>query len=135
MLTLNDAIVQFYMAHNEIFEGNLAPMEEIWSHADDVTYMSPIGGILVGYEATINSWREQAELKLHGHVEPEDMQIVEGPLISVCQNYIMGTNFVVDGEEVHPNIRATTVYRKEGDSWKVISHHTDLMPWLQEEIG
>ena len=44
MSTLKNAIEQFYSAHNEIFEGDLAPMEEIWSHEDDVTYMSPIGG-------------------------------------------------------------------------------------------
>ena len=134
MSTLNEAISQFYLAHNEIFNGNLAPMEEIWSQADDVTYMSPIGGVLVGYEAAINSWREQAELKLGGHVEPEDAHIVEGADIGVCCNVIQGTNYLVDGKEVHPNIRATTVFRKEGESWKVISHHTDFMHWLKEEI-
>jgi ketosteroid isomerase-like protein len=135
MSTLNNAVEQFYSAHNEIFSGNLAPMEEVWSHADDVTYMSPMGGILVGWDATRDSWSKQAELQLHGHVYPVDMKIVEGSQISVCHNYIIGTNFVVDGKEVHPNIRATTVYRKENESWKVISHHTDLMHWLELEVG
>ncbi len=135
MADLNDAILQFYSAHNEIFTGNLASMEEIWSHSDDVTYMSPIGGILVGWEAARNSWKKQADLKLRGHVDPVQMQVVEGEDIGVCRNYLRGTNFVVDGEEVHPNIRATTVYRKESGSWKVISHHTDLMHWLEAEIG
>ncbi len=135
MSTLNQAIEQFYAAHNEIFEGNLTPMEEVWSHADDVTYMSPIGGILIGWDATRDSWNKQAELKLHGHVYPIDKQVVEGTDIGLCHNYIVGTNFVVDGKEVHPNIRATTVYRKEDGSWKVISHHTDIMHWLEVEIG
>ena len=135
MSTLNDAIVEFYKAHNEIFEGNIAPMEEVWSHSDDVTYMSPIGGILLGYEAAIDSWRKQSELGLGGHVEPIDMHIVEGQDIGVCYNIVKGTNYLVDGKEVHPNIRATTVYRKEGDAWKVVSHHTDLMTWLKAEVG
>lgn len=135
MATLQDAVTGFYIAHNEIFEGKMDKMEEVWSHLDDVTYMSPIGGILVGYEAVIDSWRKQAELNLHGHVEPEDMQMVEGEDIGVCYNYIKGTNFVVEGKEVHPNIRATTVYRKENGEWKVISHHTDLMHWLELEVG
>jgi len=135
MTTLQDSITNFYVAHNKIFIGNIAPMEEVWSHADDVTYMSPIGGILVGYEATIDSWRKQAELNLHGHVDPIDMQVVEGEDIGVCYNYIKGTNFVVDGKEIHPNIRATTVYRKENGAWKVISHHTDLMHWLEVEVS
>jgi len=134
MTDLKNAIEQFYSAHNEIFAGNLEPMEEVWSHADDVTYMSPIGGILVGWEATRGSWSKQAELKLNGHVEPVDMLVIEGEDIGVCHNYIKGTHFVVDGKEVHPNIRATTVYRKENGSWKVISHHTDLMHWLEVEV-
>ncbi len=134
MATLKEAINKFYSAHNEIFVGNLAPMEEVWSHSDDVTYMSPIGGILVGYEAAIDSWRKQAELHLDGHVDPVDMQLVESEDIGICNNYIIGTNFVVDGKEVHPNIRATTVYRKENGLWKVISHHTDLMHWLEVEV-
>jgi len=135
MATLKDAIEQFYIAHNEIFVGNLTPMEEVWSHADDVTYMSPIGGILVGWEATRDSWRKQAELNLDGHVDPIDMQVVEGEDIGVCCNYVKGTNFVENGKEVHPNIRATTVYRKENGAWKVISHHTDLIHWLEVEVG
>ncbi|GJM16678.1 MAG: hypothetical protein DHS20C13_20050 [Thermodesulfobacteriota bacterium] len=135
MATLKEAINKFYIAHNEIFVGNLAPMEEVWSHSDDVTYMSPIGGILVGYEAAIDSWRKQAELNLGGHVDPVEMSIVEGENIGVCYNYIRGTNHVLNGKEVHPNIRATTVYRKENGAWKVISHHTDLMHWLELEVG
>ncbi|MEM7008855.1 MAG: nuclear transport factor 2 family protein, partial [Thermodesulfobacteriota bacterium] len=120
MSDLNEAIKQFYIAHNEIFAGNIAPMQEIWSQSQDVTYMSPIGGILVGYDAVIKSWRKQAELNLKGHVEPYEMKIVQGQDIGVCYNYIRGTNYVLDGREVHPNIRATTVYRNEGESWKVI---------------
>ncbi len=134
MLTLKDAVINFYIAHNEMFEGKMDKMDEIWSHSDDVTYMSPIGGILVGWEATRDSWQKQADLKLHGHVEPIDMHVVEGDDIGICYNSIKGTNYVVDGTEVHPNIRATTVYRKENGSWKIISHHTDLMHWLELEV-
>jgi ketosteroid isomerase-like protein len=134
MSNLKNAVERFYAAHNEIFEGNLAPMEEVWSHEDDITYMSPIGGILVGWDAARDSWSKQAELKLHGHVYPIDMNVVEGQDIGICTNYIVGTNFVKDGREVHPNIRATTVFRKEGGEWKVVSHHTDIMHWLEIEV-
>ena len=117
MSDLKQTIDQFYAAHNAIFEGNLAPMEEVWSHSDDVTYMSPIGGILVGWDATRDSWRKQADLKLHGHVYPIDMKVVEGLDMGFCTNYIVGTNFVKDGKEIHPNIRATTIYRKKDGEW------------------
>jgi len=135
MPTLKDAVEVFYSAHNEIFDGNLAPMEEAWSHADDVIYMSPIGGIQVGWDAARDSWHKQADLKLHGHVYPIDIKVIEGQDLGVCYNYIIGTNFMVDGKEVHPNIRATTGFRKEDGAWKVISHHTDIMHWLEVEVG
>lgn len=135
MPTLKDAVEVFYSAHNEIFDGNLAPMEEAWSHADDVIYMSPIGGIQVGWDATRDSWHKQADLKLHGHVYPIDIKVIEGQDLGACYNYIIGTNFMVDGKEVHPNIRATTVFRKEDGAWKVVSHHTDIMHWLELEVG
>lgn len=135
MSKLNDAVELFYSAHNKIFDGNMKPMDEIWSHADDVTYMSPMGAILIGWDATRDSWRKQAELKLHGHVYPVDINVIEGEDLGFCSNYIIGTNFVVDGREVHPNIRATTVFRKENGSWKVICHHTDIMHWLEREVG
>jgi hypothetical protein len=37
----------FYAALNAMFEGNLAPMEAVWSHAGDVTYLPPDGALLV----------------------------------------------------------------------------------------
>lgn len=70
MSDLKQAIEEFYIAHNEMFKGKMDKMDKIWSHSEDVTYMSPIGGRLVGWDATRDSWSKQAELKLHGHVYP-----------------------------------------------------------------
>ena len=33
----------FYTALNALFEGDVAPMVDVWSHAEDVTYMGPDG--------------------------------------------------------------------------------------------
>jgi ketosteroid isomerase-like protein len=30
------------------------------------------------------------------------------------------------------SIRTTTSFRKEGDAWKVIGHHTDTLPYLED---
>lgn len=43
------AAAQFYAALNTMFTGNANPMKEVWSHADDVTYMGPGGGFQVGW--------------------------------------------------------------------------------------
>jgi ketosteroid isomerase-like protein len=38
---------------------------------------------------------------------------------------------VVDGKPQQVSIRATNTFRKENGQWKMIGHHTDLLPFLQ----
>jgi hypothetical protein len=38
------AVANFYTALNQMLTGELDQMNEVWSHADDVTYMGPGGG-------------------------------------------------------------------------------------------
>jgi len=125
------AAEQFNAALNFTFEGDIDPMIKVWSHADDVTYMGPSGGILVGWEQVRNSWEEQAKLKVGGKVETEDMHIIVGENIGITVNFERGTNYI-NGKPVKVNIRATNVFRLENGKWKMIGHHTDILPWLEK---
>ena len=42
-----------------------------------------------------------------------------------------GENRDADGQPLEVSIRATNVFRKEHGTWKMIGHHTDLLPFLQ----
>ena len=128
------AAEQFYAALNIMFQGELDPMIEVWSHEDDVTYMGPSGGILVGWEEVRNSWGEQAKLKLGGKVEPEDMHVIAGDKIGITVNFERGTSYI-NGKPEKVNIRATNVFRRENGKWKMIGHHTDILPWLKKAQG
>jgi ketosteroid isomerase-like protein len=101
-------------------------MKEVWSHADDITYMGPDGGFQKGWAQVLADWQKQASLKLGGKVEPRDVVINVGKTMAICQNWEKGQNKDKDGKLVMVSIRATNVFRKEGDKWKMISHHTDL---------
>ena len=46
--TVRATVQQFYTALNQVFEGELKEMDKLWSHADDVTYHGPTGGIKQG---------------------------------------------------------------------------------------
>ena len=48
---------RFYTALNALFGGDAGPMEDVWSHADDVTYMGPGGGMQVGWPAVSANWK------------------------------------------------------------------------------
>jgi ketosteroid isomerase-like protein len=125
-----EAAGRFYEALNTMFTGDLEPMKEVWSHADDVTYMGPVGGFQVGWKQVLADWEAQADLKLGGKVEAVDMQIIVGKDIAIIQNYEKGENKGKDGKVLTVLIRATNIFRKEEGVWKMISHHTDLLPHL-----
>ncbi len=125
------AAAQFYAALNRMFTGDLAPMMEVWSHADDVTYMGPGGGFQVGWPQVLESWKAQAAMKLGGSVEAADMRVTVGRDIAVTSNYENGENTNAKGERQKVSIRATNVFRKESGQWKMIGHHTDLLPYLK----
>jgi ketosteroid isomerase-like protein len=129
---VRDAAEQFYAALNTLFKGDAGPMTEVWSHADDVTYMGPTGGMLVGWEEVGNTWLEQANLKLGGEIKSEEMHVTAGETIGITVNYERGTNYP-DGKPQKVNIRATNVFRLEDGKWKMIGHHTDMIPWLEEK--
>ena len=129
--SVSEATAQFYSALNSLFKGELGPMEEVWSHADDVTYMGPAGGMQVGWDRVFANWKGQASKRLGGEVKAEKMQIHVGREIAVTCCYEVGEN-IVDGKPQEVFIRATNVLRKESGQWKMIGHHTDLLPFLEK---
>jgi len=129
---VKDAVSNFYTALNNMFKGDLELMKEVWSHGDDVTYMGPGGGIKAGWEQVLSEWESQASMKLGGNVNPQDMKITVGRDIAVISNYEIGENLNFDGKPAEVKIRATNIFRKEHGKWKMIGHHTDLIPFLDK---
>lgn len=127
-----ETVSQFYTALNNMFKGDLELMKEVWSHANDITYMGPGGGIKVGWDQVLAEWESQAAMKLGGTVKPQDMRLIVGKQLAVTSNYEIGENMKADGEPVEVKIRATNVLRKVEGKWKIIGHHTDLLPFLKK---
>jgi len=124
------ATKQFYAALNQLFTGEMKSMTEIWSHADDVTYMGPVGGFQVGWDAVRKDWEAQAAMKLGGKLEATEMRVTAGKDLAVVSNYEKGENTNAKGEVQKVSIRATNIFRKEGGKWKMIGHHVDLLPQM-----
>ena len=127
-----DASARFYAALNAMFTGEVAPMTQVWSHRDDVTYMGPDGGFEVGWEQVRAVWDKQAAKKLGGRVEPGETRTTLGGDLAVVSTVEVGENTNADGKTARVSIRATNVFRKEDGTWKMIGHHTDLLPFLAE---
>lgn len=124
---------QFYAALSRMVNGDAGPMADIWSHGAEVTTMHPVGGREVGWEEVRASWEEVAEISSGGEVNLEDQRIrVVGEVA-----YELGTEHVVAtlaGETVRGEIRVTNIYRREGGAWKIVHHHTDADPAMQDVL-
>lgn len=129
-----EANADFYTSLNELFTGDTDPMTDVWSHEDDVTYLGPAGDIQLGWEEVRNNWEQQAALKIGGTVEASQIHTVIAGDVAISQCYETASNHNIGGRDVAVTIRATNVFRKENGQWKMISHHTDLIPQLEEEI-
>jgi ketosteroid isomerase-like protein len=129
--TVRAAATEFYSALNVMFTGDVGPIKEIWSHGDDVTYMGPGGDFLVGWKQILPEWERQAARKLGGKVEPKEMRVTGGRDLAIVSNYEVGEN-MVDGKPQKVRIRATSMFRNENGKWKMIGHHTDIIPFLQK---
>jgi ketosteroid isomerase-like protein len=126
------AAEEFYSALNVLFTGELGLMKKLWSHKDDVTYMGPAGGFRLGWKQVLADWETQAALRLGGKVEPKEMRITVGRDLAIVNNYEIGQNVMADGKPQEVKIRATNLFRNENGKWKMIGHHTDLLPFLQK---
>jgi ketosteroid isomerase-like protein len=125
------ATAQFYTALNAMFEGKVEPMNAIWSHTEDVTYMGPDGKFIVGWDQISASWKRQAEMKLGGKVQPEAMHVTVGQDLAIVECLEVGEN-IVKGKPQTVSLRATNTFRKKDGQWKMIGHHTDLLPFLAQ---
>jgi len=123
---------QFYVALNKLFIGDMASMDAIWSHRKDVTYMGPGGGFRVGWDAVCKDLASQAAMKLRGSVQPSQVKITAGSDLATVSNMEEGAN-VVGGKKSVVSLRATSIYRKENGQWKMIGHHTDLIPVMEKK--
>ncbi len=126
--TANDG---FYVALNAAFNGDAAPMHEVWSQADDITLLGPFGGCLVGPADVVGQFDGLVAAGMGGHVEPIDVRIIQGADIGYALGVEEGHN-IVDGERVPTRHRFTSAFRLENGRWRMIHHHTDLAPNLGE---
>lgn len=114
----------FYGALNSVFNKDAEPMCDVWLHSPEVTAMRPNGGREVGWEQLWDAWKHVAEVFSGGHVELTEQCIVSAGDLAYEIGLELG-RFSPGGEEVDVAHRATNIYRRTEDGWKIVHHHTD----------
>jgi ketosteroid isomerase-like protein len=112
--------------------GDPGPMLEAWSHGSDVSTMHPLGGINLGWEEVRAGWEQAAQAMSEGQVSLDNSVVVP---IAGDVAYTLGTEqgqVNVGGEPVRVGWRVTNIFRREGGEWKMVHHHTDVSPAMEE---
>lgn len=125
MNSLAAAHDNLYQALNAMLGGDAVPVAEAWSNSDDISYAGPFGGICKGRRLIIDEFERVAAAKLAGRIEVSDVHMVEtGDMgFSFCMEH--GIDHLNDGQAFSISHRATNIFRREADGWKLIHHHTD----------
>jgi len=122
---------QFYAALNKMVNGNSQPLSDVWSHNPAVTTMHPIGGRQVGWKDVWATWDQTAQVASEGQVKLQDQFIrVAGDM--AYEIGVESAGFNLAGQKVTDQVRVTNIYQKEGGTWKIVHHHSDLSPAMVE---
>lgn len=122
---VRQAVDQWFVALNAMLNGDPKPFAEIYSHADDVAYLSAEGTYCIGWEATYADWTLQAEKALGGRAEGTDVHVIVCGDMAAAQHRNKASVTGADGQTVDVALRETSVFRKEDGQWKIVSHHAD----------
>lgn len=99
----------FFAALNAMFEGDVAPMEALWSHADDVIYMGPSPDLFhVGWKVTDQDWIAQGRTHLGGSIKVLNRHVVVGDTLATVHHVAEASG---QGDGAGIRMRGTNVYR------------------------
>ncbi|MBI1221042.1 MAG: hypothetical protein GC180_00425 [Bacteroidetes bacterium] len=128
LIAANDA---FYAGLNEMFKGNIEPLNEVWSHSDSISYMGPFGGALKGWTAIGKDFANVAAMRLGGKISCNYQNVYAGTEMGFVSCIEEGENIDPDGNPVKVSHRATNIYQVEDGKWRLVHHHTDISNQLE----
>jgi ketosteroid isomerase-like protein len=124
---VDQLIEQYQLALGEFVKGNPEPVQELYSHRDDVTLANPLGPPARGWEqvaATIE--RAASQFRDGEMVAFETVAKYVTPELAYVM-WIERQEAKFGGrEDVAPiALRVTMIFRPEDGAWKVVHRHAD----------
>lgn len=129
----DEVVKQCHLALGEFVKGNPEPMQMMFSHREDVTLANPFGPPVRGWEQVAETMERAASQLKDGEVTGYDIvaKYVTPELAYIVE--LERRKAKVGGrEESTPfALRATTIFRPEDGTWKVVHRHADPITTAQ----
>ncbi len=130
---LDEVIEQFNLAQKEFIKGNPEPMNNLFSHREDVSLNNPLSPPAHGWEQVAATMERAASQFRDGeitgfetiekHVTPELAYIVR---VERARAKVGGS------EDIAPiALRVTMIFRPEEGTWKIVHRHADPITTAQ----
>ena len=126
-----DQIIQEYnRALEEFYKGNPEPYKRLYSDREDISLLGAFGGVSVGQEEVMKHATTRAAFFQGGHNLTIDYKV------KFCEGdfgYAVGIERFeakVGGKETRVALRATTVFRREDRTWKVVHRQGDPLVYM-----
>lgn len=127
------ASARFYAALTAMLNGDATPMGDAWAQDAGVTTMHPIGGRETGWGEVGASWSQVAQLCTGGNARIDDALIrVVGDV--GWETGVEHGRMTLAGRQLAIEHRVTNVYRRTADGWKLVHHHADIAPAMQDAL-
>ena len=125
---------RFYAALTRMASGDASTMSAAWAHGGDVTAMHPIGERNEGWEQVRSAFDQVGSLASGGQVRLTDQLIRVGTDLAYEVGVEEG-DLTLGGERVPIRHRVTNIYRREGGDWKMVHHHADVSPAMNDLLS
>ncbi|MFM7170108.1 MAG: YybH family protein [Cyanobium sp.] len=123
--TLHEAADAFYAAGHRLLAGDAQAYASIWSEADDISHLGPLGATCTGRAAVMEEFAKESAMGFQGTLVADERRFVETAEMGfmVCMERTRGMTQA--GQAISTDIRSTTIWRKEDGEWRAVHHHTD----------
>ena len=124
---LDGVLERFKRAGQEFVRGNPKPVQEMFSHRDDVTLANPFGPPARGWDEVREAQERGAAVFRDGEIWAFETVAKYATPELACILWIERTNAKVGGAaEITPcDLRVTMTLRPEDGEWKVVHRHAD----------
>lgn len=125
---VDELIERYQLALDEFMkEGDPRPVQELFSHADDVSLANPYGPPVRGWDGIARTTEHAASLRRDGRARGFEIVVkyATEELAYVVQIEHLESKVGDSAEITLYSLRATRIFRPEDGTWKVVHRHAD----------